>query len=144
MLLKDHNNNKEALFISTLPSFMISLTGWLLEYPMIYVCHKLNEEILDEWEPKKNCLGNIPLIWIRIDIDNDNDNNHHHDHITTTTTSNHLHSLLRFTYPFCVLPEQCDQQQLFEQLKKKYSDRLIKPYKLIINQEIITLDRVAM
>ncbi|CAO3609514.1 unnamed protein product [Cunninghamella blakesleeana] len=134
-------NNKESLFISFLPSFMISLTGWLLEYPIIYVCHQLNQEILDEWEPKKNCLGNIPLVWIRIDVDNNNNNNNNnHDHSTKHTN----HSLLRFTYPSCILPEQHDQQQLFEQLKTKYSSRLIKPYELNIQQEIITLDRVAM
>ncbi|KAI9308226.1 hypothetical protein BJ944DRAFT_260644 [Cunninghamella echinulata] len=128
------NDDKEnILLISTLPSFMVSVTGWLLEYPIIYVCHHLNEEIIDEWEPKKNCLGNRPLVWIRLDIKEKNQ---------------HGHSLLRFTYPVCILPTQHDQQQLFEQLKMKYTSRLLSSsspaYQLNIIQEIISLDRVAI
>ncbi|CAO3626015.1 unnamed protein product [Cunninghamella echinulata] len=131
------NNDKEenTLLISTLPSFMVSVTGWLLEYPIIYVCHHLNEEIIDEWEPKKNCLGNRPLVWIRLDI---KEKGHQHQH---------EHSLLRFTYPVCILPKQHDQQQLFEQLKMKYTSRLLlssPSYQLNIIQEIISLDRVAI
>lgn len=58
-------------FSPVVPTFMVALTGWALEYPVIYTTHLITddpESELDEWEVRPNCLGsqliNVTQVWI--------------------------------------------------------------------------------
>lgn len=58
-------STEETYFYSSiLPTCMVSITGWILEYPIIYTTHVLSDkptDELDEWEQRTNCLGNQVL-----------------------------------------------------------------------------------
>jgi hypothetical protein len=46
---------------------MVSITGYLLEYPIIYTTHLATDEPndeLDEWEQRTNCLSIVHLIQV--------------------------------------------------------------------------------
>ncbi|CAO3598841.1 unnamed protein product [Absidia cylindrospora] len=122
-----------TLMVPTLPCFMVSLTGWLLEYPVIYVCHQV-DEVMDEWEPRLNCLGNRPLEWIKLQIN----------------YQQQQHILLSFTYPTQLFPDANGRKELMEQVRMKFSQRVAKPcvsspaMDLIVTQETVSLDRVAL
>jgi hypothetical protein len=122
--------SSNTLMVSTLPCFMVVLTGWLLEYPVMYVCHQ-EDEILDEWEPRLNCLGNQPLEWIKLQIDES-------------------HTLLSFTYPAQLFSDSKEQQNILDQVRTKFSQRVAQPcaswpaMNLKVTQETVTLDRVAL
>jgi hypothetical protein len=112
-----------SMVVPTLPCFMVALTGWLLEYPVVYVCHQV-DEVLDEWEPRGNCLGNLPLEWIQIQI----------------RIGQQVHPLLSFTFP-CHL---FDKNMLVAQVRDKFASRLDSSMSLALVQETVSLDRVAL
>ncbi|KAI8583284.1 hypothetical protein K450DRAFT_222852 [Umbelopsis ramanniana AG] len=58
------------LTIDPIPSFMISLTGWLLEYPVIYVQSVADKEDASlEWRPASgNSLSGVPLTVVTVGI----------------------------------------------------------------------------
>lgn len=109
--------NKLLPFISTpqditfysdiVPTCMVSLTGWLLEYPIIYTTHLSNDDAmdeLDEWEERKNCLGGNQLlqliqVWLG------------------------EHMLLSFSYP-ATLSEVVKPEEKELKLKLKINQRL--------------------
>ncbi|ORZ18504.1 hypothetical protein BCR42DRAFT_449684 [Absidia repens] len=127
------SNDNDALMVPTLPCFMVCLTGWLLEYPVIYVCHQV-DEIMDEWEPRLNCLGNHPLEWIKLQIN----------------CQQQQHPLLSFTYPTQLFSDKKEQKELLEQVQMKFCQRVANPcasspaMELIVTQETVSLDRVAL
>jgi hypothetical protein len=56
-----------VLYYANTPACMISLTGWLLEYPVIYV--QSGEGFLPEWKlPAGNSLSGISLIVFEVRI----------------------------------------------------------------------------
>ncbi|KAI8096785.1 uncharacterized protein BX664DRAFT_346820 [Halteromyces radiatus] len=135
-IITNDKDDEKVFMVSNLPCFMVALTGWLLEYPMVYVCHQVGD-IFDEWEPRVNCLGNIPLVWVKLQIQEKQ----------LMSTRQQPYSLLSFTYPTCILPTAKEQQQVVDHLRNIFSARLssyCSSMRLIIHQEIVTLDRVAL
>ncbi|KAI8329317.1 hypothetical protein BC941DRAFT_443225 [Chlamydoabsidia padenii] len=123
------------MVVSTLPCFMVALTGWLLEYPVVYVCHQV-DEVLDEWEPRTNCLGNLNLEWIKLQIlmvePGQQQKQQQH------------YPLLSFTCPSHLLSEATQQDRLVSQVRMKFSSRLSTSMSLVLAQETVCLDRVAL
>ncbi|KAI8983828.1 hypothetical protein BDB01DRAFT_850481 [Pilobolus umbonatus] len=118
-------------YSSILPTYMVSLTGWLLEYPIIYTTHSLEDKQdaeLDEWEVKTNCLGNESLQVIQLWIDD--------------------YMLLSYSYPLSFSFTSMDIQ-----LKAKIDSRLIEINQIHpdywnnhsnLRREHIKLDRFAL
>lgn len=111
---------------------MVAMTGWALEYPVIYTTHAISDKFddeLDEWEQRPNCLGNQPLQLVEYYL------------------ADHL--LLSYSYPMNVI----DNNEFIFQLKAKVDQRLddltTKPDWLLdihceIKREQIKLDRFAL
>ncbi|KAJ2957850.1 hypothetical protein NQZ79_g6504 [Umbelopsis isabellina] len=120
------------------PACMISLTGWLLEYPVIYV--QSGEGFLPEWKlPAGNSLSGISLIVFEVGIRFDQESR--------------LHRMMSFSYPAYLFNEQ--QQNIIdshlrrginsrcEMAKWKYASLASNIYcDITVSQE--SFDRVAM
>jgi hypothetical protein len=126
-------------------TFMVCLTGWCLEYPIIYTTHSesdgLQEEI-DEWEePKPNCLGGRPLTLIQVWLNN----------LRLLDEKQSQYNLLSFSYPSCLLNSD-EQTKLERELKLRIDRRLvnndrhhwIKQGQCEIRREQINLERFAL
>ncbi|KAI9318159.1 hypothetical protein BX666DRAFT_1935429 [Dichotomocladium elegans] len=131
-------------YFDVVPCYMVVLTGWFLEYPVLYCSHdddteggtpaaSLVDHELDEWEVRPNCLGDRPLclvqIWIHRLFDDDGDR---------------PHLLLSFTYP----DEMDLPDPVVQNLAAKYKNRLESknshsPW-VDLRLQHITLDRVAL
>ena len=115
------------------PSYMVALTGWLLEYPVLYMTHDETDELdheLDEWEIVPNCLGDRPLSLVRVWLLGDS---FWHDYM-----------LLSYSYPEMDLPTDP-----MRDLEQKISLRMqphqvFLPAKVKVTHEHVTLDRVAL
>lgn len=116
---------------------MVALTGWALEYPVIYQTHDPDEATLDleldEWEVRPNCLGSIRLnvvrVWLRFH----------------TNFADYL--IASFSYPDD--PAQVD----LAALQEKFQQRLIEAKKkskhfekasIQLTTEQVTMDTVAL
>jgi hypothetical protein len=112
------------------PTFMVALTGWALEYPVIYTTHLITDDPegeLDEWEVRPNCLGsralNVTQVWVQ-------------DHM-----------LLSFSCPCSLFNDTMEHH-----LKFKIDQRLAQApiwadwlsNKCVIKREQIKLDRFAL
>ena len=121
---------------------MVALTGWLLEYPIIYCSHdedpnETTDKNLDcEWDPwqvRPNCLGDRPLCLVRVWI----------------IHPNHQWMLLSFTYP-----KELTIANPVSMIQSKYQHRLqvahahslefIRDAHVDVSHETVTLDRVAL
>jgi hypothetical protein len=59
-LMPSVSRQESVLAINNVPACMISLTGWLLEYPVIYV--QSGDQLSLEWRPATgNALSGVPL-----------------------------------------------------------------------------------
>ncbi|KAI9029682.1 hypothetical protein CLU79DRAFT_735407 [Phycomyces nitens] len=128
----------EVLFSPTVPTCMITLTGWALEYTVIYTSHHdldtLDSE-LDEWQVRTNCLGSRCLNVVRIWI--------HHFGLPKQE-----HMLLSFSYPATLLT--LEHQAKIEadfglkiQCRLQETDRF-KTSQVEVVREQVNLDRVAL
>ncbi|KAI9287860.1 hypothetical protein BC943DRAFT_318986 [Umbelopsis sp. AD052] len=122
------------LTIDPIPSFMISLTGWLLEYPVIYVQSVPDEDDASlEWRPASgNALSGVPLTVVTVGIG--------------FGQERHDHRMLSFSYPNLLFNEQ-QYQVIHNNLSTMIQSRCEASssdiyFEIIITQE--TLDRVAM
>ncbi|KAG2173961.1 hypothetical protein INT44_000074 [Umbelopsis vinacea] len=122
------------LTIDPIPSFMISLTGWLLEYPVIYVQSVPDEDDASlEWRPASgNALSGVPLTVVAVGIG--------------FGQERHDHRMLSFSYPSLLFNEQ-QHQVIHNNLSTMIQSRCEASssdiyFEIIITQE--TLDRVAM
>ncbi|CAO3703406.1 unnamed protein product [Rhizopus stolonifer] len=114
----------EAVFYSAvIPKCMVAITGWALEYPIIYTTHEISdgpEDELDEWEVRTNCLGNRCLEVIQCWIAD--------------------HMLLSFSYPLCLIDSG---EKITRDLELKMNKRLVKE-KCQIKKVQVMLDRFAI
>ncbi|ORX59584.1 hypothetical protein DM01DRAFT_1343332 [Hesseltinella vesiculosa] len=117
---------------TSVPCFMVTLTGWLLEYPVVYVSHQPNGPPLDEWEVRTNCLGQRPLVLIQLQAI---------DHLPVAPQA---WPLLAFTYPQAILPDPQKQQQLLERTRAHFSSRMVSPFTLQAEQSLVSMDRIAL
>lgn len=137
--LKQHDN---PFFLSNMvPYYMVALTGWLLEYPIIYCSHdedanettdNLDHE-WDSWQVRHNCLGDRPLCLVRVWII--------HPHYKTM--------LLSFTYPkelTIANPVDMIQSKYQHRLQIAHADSLefIRGAHVDVSHETVTLDRIAL
>jgi hypothetical protein len=134
-LLPFASSQETVFYAEIIPTCMVAITGWLLEYPIIYTTHLSEDDPmdeLDEWEERKNCLGGNQIlqliqVWL---LD---------------------HMLLSFSYP---CSSDINEKELTAKLKRKIDQRLddlkMKPDWLIhcscceIRREQIKLDRFAL
>ncbi|RUS25504.1 hypothetical protein BC938DRAFT_472057, partial [Jimgerdemannia flammicorona] len=65
------------LVIPSIPSCLLALTGWLLEYPTIYVQDSDQDAERCEWDSRGNCLGNVTLTVVRVKLLGGNDGRDH-------------------------------------------------------------------
>ncbi|GAA5801553.1 hypothetical protein HPULCUR_007001 [Helicostylum pulchrum] len=52
--------NQTVFYSDIVPTCMVSIIGWALEYPIVYTTHLPTDQPqdeLDEWETRTNCLG---------------------------------------------------------------------------------------
>ncbi|RUS22395.1 hypothetical protein BC937DRAFT_89443 [Endogone sp. FLAS-F59071] len=63
-----YNSSETVLFITDLPLCLIALTGWILEYPIIYIQNEEQEGERGEWQSRSNCLGNVRLTVVRLKL----------------------------------------------------------------------------
>lgn len=120
---------------ATLPTCMVALTGWALDYPVVYVSHRDgdNETTEDEWELKPNCLGNQPLHVIRVSL-------------MDLPWAPPNHALLSFSYPVALLTLE-EQHQLQSDMVSKIQQRIVEgnlDARVSLTMEHVTLDRVAL
>ncbi|KAI9275336.1 hypothetical protein BY458DRAFT_489154 [Sporodiniella umbellata] len=92
------------IYSDSIPTCMVALVGFLLEYPVVYTTHDLHDEPTDqlgEWEVKTNCLGyrllNLVEVWVE----------------------NHL--LMGFSYPPDLVPQG---DMLAQELELKINERM--------------------
>lgn len=104
-LLPFLSSSETVFYSSVVPTCMVAITGWILEYPVIYTTHlsmDSPEDELDEWEIRTNCLGNRCLQVIQVWMSN--------------------HMLLSFSYPVSLI----DNQEILENdIKHKINKRSI-------------------
>ncbi|KAI8069575.1 hypothetical protein BC940DRAFT_21406 [Gongronella butleri] len=117
---------------SSVPCFMVTLAGWLLEYPVVYVSHEEGAGPLDEWEVRTNCLGQRPLICVQLQAIE-------HQQVTPRAFP-----LLSFTFPVSVVPDHDDQQRLIEHVRNVFSIRMTTPYTLQVERAPVIMDRIAL
>lgn len=118
---------------------MVTLTGWLLEYPVIYVLDDENVSMdleLDEWQPRSNSLGGVPLTVIRV-------------WACGLAASDYL--ILSFSYPsdlhdsqHMLLPGNMMEKRLEEAKKDKKWTFILQHVLIKTSTETVTLDRVAL
>jgi hypothetical protein len=124
------SNTQYYYYSPFVPTFMVALTGWALEYPVIYTTHLITDDPegeLDEWEVRPNCLGSRTLNVIQVWIGE--------------------HMLLSFSCPYSLYNETMEQH-----LKLKIDQRLDDvassfdwlSNKCVIKKEQIKLDRFAL
>ncbi|KAI8092356.1 uncharacterized protein B0P05DRAFT_583611 [Gilbertella persicaria] len=97
--------SKHTYYSPIVPTCMVALTGWLLDYPVIYTTHldtDSSEDELDEWETRTNCLGGQTLNLVQVFL----------------TSQDDSHMLLSFSYTPGVQP-------LIEPFKLKMEQRLV-------------------
>ncbi|KAF7729986.1 hypothetical protein EC973_003399 [Apophysomyces ossiformis] len=126
--------SKQVFFLCPIvPPFMIAITGWALEYPVVYTLHSEAEDDprieWDEWEPRANCLGGQPLTVIRVLI-----------HGLDKTS----YPLLSFSYPTQLITT--DVQAL---VREKMEPRVAQvtfqcPLRLEVTKEQVVLEQVAL
>ncbi|KAI8141600.1 hypothetical protein BJV82DRAFT_618386 [Fennellomyces sp. T-0311] len=127
-------NTDDVLWHSpVVPSYMVALTGWLLEYPVLYMTHHESDGIdheLDEWESVPNCLGDRRLSLVRVWLLGDS---FWQDYM-----------LLSYSYPEMDLPTDP-----MRDLERKFYTRMqphqtFLPARVQVTHEYVTLDRVAL
>ncbi|KAI9278193.1 hypothetical protein BDA99DRAFT_491431 [Phascolomyces articulosus] len=141
-LLSFHEQKQPSpvYYSSVVPCYMVVLTGFLLEYPILYMTHEedvgLDQE-LDEWEMVPNCLGDRSLVLTRLWL-----------HEPTFWQD---YMLMSFTCPEQNdLPEQHPTITTKSGFETKFRTRLdrCRPYfthtRLEISRELKKLDRVAL
>lgn len=109
---------------------MVSLIGWLLEYPIIYTTHLASDQPtsqLDEWEQRTNCLGGRYLSLVQLWLSD--------------------HMLLSYSYP--IMEEFVHQpQSLQDQVNKRIQELNQQPTWLVsdctLHTQRIKLDRFAL
>ncbi|CAB4398760.1 unnamed protein product [Rhizophagus irregularis] len=100
--VKENEKINSILFISQIPQCIISFTGWILEYQVIYILEKNSFEF-ESQNIIINCLGNQELKLYRIflkKIDNNNNNN----------SDKERHMLLSFSCPVKIFNSLNDSQ----------------------------------
>ncbi|CDH53277.1 predicted protein [Lichtheimia corymbifera JMRC:FSU:9682] len=144
-LLPFLNQKDDPFFLSRMvPYYMVALTGWLLEYPIIYCSHdedpnETTDNDLDcEWDPwqvRPNCLGDRPLCLVRVWII--------HPH--------QRYMLLSFTYPKeltiaspVAMIQSKYQHRLLQVAHDDHSLEFIRGAHVDVSHETVTLDRVAL
>ena len=137
---------------------MVVLTGFLLEYPIMYMTHSETDQVdqeLDEWEMVPNCLGDRQLLLVRV----------------------WLHQPKAFWQDYMLLSYSCPSEKLIDfpeqdpttrssvtittpeevirgfetkfqarlhQLQQKENSGFTKDTQLEISREYVKLDRVAL
>ncbi|KAI8334478.1 hypothetical protein BD560DRAFT_414565 [Blakeslea trispora] len=117
------------------PTFMVALTGWLLEYPIIYTTHLPTDDPegeLDEWEVRTNCLGGRPLQLTKVYLNHTDDT-----HLLMSFSSLGIQDTSYYIQPF----ELKLKQRLVNAQKKC---NWLKGYHITIAFEQIKLDRFAL
>lgn len=121
-----------TFYSDILPTCMVAMTGWALEYPVIYTTHEISDKFddeLDEWEQRPNCLGDQPLQLVEYYLGD--------------------HMLLSYSYPMTVI----DNNEFVFRLKDKVDQRLedlntkpdwLRDIHCTISREQIKLDRFAL
>ncbi|PKC58933.1 hypothetical protein RhiirA1_540785 [Rhizophagus irregularis] len=100
--IKENEKINSILFISQIPQCIISFTGWILEYQVIYILEKNSFEF-ESQNIIINCLGNQELKLYRIFLKKiDNNNNHNSD--------KERHMLLSFSCPVKIFNSLNDSQ----------------------------------
>ncbi|KAI8365810.1 hypothetical protein EDC96DRAFT_508903 [Choanephora cucurbitarum] len=124
-----------AIYYSPIvPTFMVALTGWLLEYPIIYTTHLSTDDPegeLDEWEVRTNCLGNQPLQLTKVYLSHPDD----------------IHLLMSFSSlaiqtTSYIGPFELKLKQRLVDAQKKF--HWLRGYHINIAFEQIKLDRFAL
>ncbi|KAG0166704.1 hypothetical protein DFQ28_010544 [Apophysomyces sp. BC1034] len=113
------------------PTFMISVTGWALEYPVIYTLHSESDDPAiewDEWEPRTNCLGGQLLTVIRVLIHG-------------LGTSSYM--LLSFSYPSPLITDDI-QALVREKMEQRVAQAPIHNLRVEVVKEQVVLDQVAL
>lgn len=118
---------KTVVYSPIVPPFMVALTGWALEYPVIYTTHLITddpEKELDEWEPRPNCLGSQVLNLVQVWLGD--------------------HMLLSFSFPLVSLSQQVSENIQIN-LENKLNMR-VKPdrKKVHLKSQHMKLDRFAL
>ncbi|CAG8449318.1 3484_t:CDS:2 [Ambispora gerdemannii] len=90
---------------------MITITGWLLEYPIIYVQNI--EESINEMESNNegNCLGNEELRLCRV-------------YLRKQGADKNRQILLSFSFPKSIL--STTEKEIFARLKSLFNSRLLE------------------
>ncbi|KAL0081910.1 hypothetical protein J3Q64DRAFT_1753997 [Phycomyces blakesleeanus] len=159
----DNRPPRDILFLPTVPTCMVTLTGWALEYPVIYTSHQDSDTLdseLDEWEVRTNCLGGRCLNVVRILIDghvlvHNNVDDHKNEHALRPAAQNTPKQetqmmLLSFSYPATLLTKE-HQLKIQSDLDTKINHRLqdsttawLKAAQVKVIREQVNLDRVAL
>ncbi|KAH8556022.1 hypothetical protein BGW37DRAFT_479529 [Umbelopsis sp. PMI_123] len=121
--------------INSIPSCMISLTGWLLEYPVVYIQTTENEEDASTaWRPASgNALSGVPLTVFTVVIRFGQERIHNH-------------RMLSFSYPTMLFTEsqaqtmQTNMSSMIQRRCEFWSSDIY--FEIMITHE--SLDRVAM
>ncbi|KAG2219850.1 hypothetical protein INT45_000737 [Circinella minor] len=117
---QEEEKEKNPLYYSSVvPSYMVVLTGFLLEYPIMYMTHNETDQVdqeLDEWEMIPNCLGDRSLLLVRV----------------------WLHQPKAFWHDYMLLSYSCPSEKLIDfpeqdpTIKKKNSVTMITPTKEVV------------
>ncbi|GBB89240.1 hypothetical protein RclHR1_15920002 [Rhizophagus clarus] len=107
IFIKENEKINSILFISQIPQCIISFTGWILEYQVIYVLEKIFESsIKEDFESQNiitNCLANQELKLYRIFLKKINN-----DHNSNKEFQRHM--LLSFSCPVKIINSLNDVQ----------------------------------
>ncbi|KAI8365949.1 uncharacterized protein BYT42DRAFT_549945 [Radiomyces spectabilis] len=142
-LLPFLSSDETYFFMPFVPPYMVALTGWMLEYPVIYVSHVDQDDPnveLDEWEPRTNCLGGQPLQVIGVWL--------HNNHSPLSKD----YKLLSFSYPQDVIHSSDHRLSIETALEHKMRRRLqdqnhrpcLQSTALELEKTSTVLDRVAL
>ncbi|ORZ00129.1 hypothetical protein BCR43DRAFT_484720 [Syncephalastrum racemosum] len=134
--------------VDLVPTCMVALTGWLLEYPVIYLTHDEGDHFdleLDEWETRPNSLGDERLNLFQISV----------DHLYDDTEGEYSLKLVSFTCPDRILRLVSDTsaKKIVENCQERYQARLREAQQtdaipsracVRVTAEQVTMDRVAL
>ena len=122
-----------VLYTPILPTCMVAITGWALDYPIIYTTHLDTDtwdDAFDEWEVRTNCLSNQPLYLVELYLSD--------------------HMLLSYS---CPVSMTTNMETIATQSKQIVNDRLdslhakpdwLKGISCELRREQIKLDRFAL
>lgn len=134
--------------VDIVPTCMVALTGWLLEYPVIYLTHDEGDPYdleLDEWEVRPNSLGDERLHLFQISV----------DHLYDDTEGEYSLILVSFTCPDRIvrLVSDTSVEKIVQDCQARYQARLCGAQKtdaipsracVRVTAEQVTMDRVAL